>query len=172
MLKLVNPALPAIELLDGDSKNKADELVTGLTERIQRLRWRYYEIESYLLSPAPWQRFLCAKLGEGPAADAGIEAAFAELDRLLEPSFRAHPLAPTGPQQRVLQTEPASKTIIPAMLQAAGLNQFGKGSYFEIAQHFQLDEVHPEVRLKLALLKFAFGTGPDPRVEPNGAGRA
>jgi hypothetical protein len=169
MLKLVRDALPALELLDGDSKNKADDSVTGTADRMQRLRWRWYEIESYLLSPEPWKRFLRAKFGDGADADAAIQAALDEMDKLLEPSFREHPLAPTKPQARVLQTEPASKTLIPAMLQAAGLNQFAKSSYFEIAQHFHPDEVHPEVREKLALLKFAFGVGPAPRVVADAA---
>lgn len=172
MLKLVRASLPAVELLDRDSQNRGDEFVSGTAERMQRLRWQYYEIETYLLSPEPWRRFLVAKLGAGPAADAAIEAAFAEMDNLLEASFRAHPLLPTGPQQRVLQTEPASKTVIPAMLQSAGLNQFNKSSYFEIAQHFQPDEVHPEVREKFALLKFAFGAGPDPRIDRSEAAGA
>jgi hypothetical protein len=163
MLKLVREAMPALELLDGDSKNKADDAVTGANDRVQRLRWRWYEIESYLLSPEPWKRFLRTKFGEGADADAAIEAAFTEMDKLLEASFREHPLMPSGPQARMLQTEPASKTLIPAMLQAAGLNQFGKGSYFEIAQCFLPEEVHPEVREKLAMVKFAFGVGPDPR---------
>ncbi len=162
LLKLANDGLLALELLDGDAKNKADETVTGSADRMQRLRWRYYETESYLLSPEPWERFLRAKLGEGAGTDAAIDAAFTEMDKLLEPSFREHPLAPTGPQKRVLETEPASKTLIPAMLQAAGLNQFAKTRYFEIAQHFEPKEVHPEVVEKLTRLKIAFGVAPDP----------
>lgn len=155
MLKLVNPELPALELLDGDSKNKADESISGDASKMQRLRWRYYEIESYLLHPVAWQRFLQDKLGAG--ADVAIKASLAEMDKLFEAGFREHPLMPTVPEQRVLETEPVSKTLIPAMLQAAGLNQFGKSSFFEIAQHFQPDEVHPEIKEKLARLKQAFG---------------
>lgn len=156
MLKLVNPTLPALELLDGDSKNRADESITGSAEKMQRLRWRYYEIESYLLSPMPWKRFLQAKLGSGAAAGAAFDAAMAELDKRLEASFRDHPLQPSAPQLRVLETEPASKSVVPAMLQTAGLNQFPKSSFFEIAQHFEAAEVHPEVREKLDLIKAAF----------------
>jgi ABC-type hemin transport system ATPase subunit len=164
MLKLVNSALPAAELLDGDSKNRADEAITGEVHRMQRLRWRYYEVESYLLHPAAWQRFVEAQVGPGPNADAALSAVYAELDKVFEPAFRTRPLAPSPLEERVLRTEAVSKTVIPAMLQAAGLNQFGKSRYFEIAQCFRPEEVHPEVREKLALLKFAFGVGPDPRV--------
>ena len=164
LLKLVNAELPAVELLDGDAKNKGDESVTGQSDRMQRLRWRYYEIESYLLNPAAWQRFIVAQFGARADADAAIAAALAELDRELEPAYRERPLAPSPLEQRYLQVEPVSKKLIPAMLQAAGLNQFGKSRYFEIAQHFDASEVHPEIKEKLALLKFAFGVGPDPRV--------
>lgn len=131
---------------------------------MQRLRWRYYEVESYLLHPAAWQRFVEAQVGPGPNADAALSAVYAELDKVFEPAFRTRPLAPSPLEERVLRTEAVSKTVIPAMLQAAGLNQFGKSRYFEIAQCFRPEEVHPEVREKLALLKFAFGVGPDPRV--------
>lgn len=164
MLKLVRAALPAVELLDGDSLNKADESVTGNSDRIQRLRWRYYEIESYLLNPEAWHRFMVAQFGEGADADAAQAAAMGEMDKLLEPAFRARPLTPSPLEARVLMTEPISKTLIPAMLQAAGLNQFGKSRYFEIAQCFVPAEVHPEILEKLALLKFAFGAAPDPRL--------
>jgi hypothetical protein len=169
MLKLLSPELPAVELLDGDAKNKADESVTGTAEKLQRLRWRYYEIESYLLHPAPWKRFIDAKFGSGADSDAAFAAAMAEMDRVLEPAFRGRPLSPSALEQRVLQTEPVSKTLIPAMLQAAGLHNFGKSRYFEIAQHFRPDEIHPEVTEKLNLLKFAFGVGHDPRQPPAGA---
>lgn len=164
MLKLVRNALPAVELLDGDSLNKADERIAGSADQMQRLRWRYYEIESYLLHPAPWKRFVEAKLGPGPASDLAFAASMGELDKLLEGTYRDHPLEPSMPQRRVLQTEPVSKSLLPAMLQAAGLNRFEKAEYFEIAQHFTRDEVHPEVIEKLALLKFAFGQAPDPRL--------
>jgi hypothetical protein len=163
MLQLVNPALPAAELLDGDSKNKADESVTGTADRMQRLRWRYYEVESYLLHPSAWKRFIESQIGAGPAAEAALEAAYAEMDKVFEAAFRTRPLSPSALEERVLKTEAVSKTVVPAMLQAAGLNQFGKSRYFEIAQCFLPEEVHPEVRGKLALVKFAFGVGPDPR---------
>jgi hypothetical protein len=163
MLRLVREGLPAVELLDGDSQNKGDQRVTGMADQMQRLRWNYYEIESYLLHPRAWKRFLESQVGTGPAAEAAIVAAYGEMDKVFEAPFRTRPLAPSALEDRVLKTEPVSKTVIPAMLQAAGLNQFGKSRYFEIAQCFEADEVHSEVREKLALLKFAFGVGTDPR---------
>lgn len=166
LLKLVNPELPAVELLDGDAKNKGDESITGRADKMQRLRWHYYEIESYLLNPAAWQRFFVAQFGTRADAEAAIAAALGEMDRELEPAYRERPLTPSPLERRYLQVEPVSKRLIPAMLQAAGLNQFGKSRYFEIAQHFDPSEVHPEIKEKLALLKFAFGVWSDPRAMP------
>jgi hypothetical protein len=160
MLKLIEPGLRAVELLDGDAKNKADQFVSGLPDRMQRLRWRRYEIESYLLSPGPWERFLADKLGDG--APRATAAAFVELDRVFEPSFREHPMTPTPLQERALASEPVSKTVIPAMLQAAGLNRFAKSSFFEVASHFKADEIHPEVIEKLQQLRRAFASASDP----------
>ncbi len=171
LLKLVRAALPAVTLVDGDARDGGDEFVTGTVDRMQRLRWRYYEVESYLLHPSAWQRFLLAQFGSGADGDAALAAALDQMDEVLEPGFRGRPQAPSPLEQRALQTEPVSKTLIPAMLQAAGLNQFGKSRYFEIAQCFEPTEIHPEIVEKLALLKFAFGVGPDPRVAATQDGR-
>lgn len=162
MLKLVEPGLRALELLDCDGRNRGDQLVTGSAEKMQRLRWERYEIESYLLCAPAWERFLAAKLGQGDASRQGIDAALAQMDALLEPSFRERHLNPTPLQQQALVTMPVSKTLIPAMLQAAGLHRFGKSAYFEIAAHFMPDEVHPEMVEKLRLLRRAFASNEDP----------
>ncbi|MES2226538.1 MAG: AAA family ATPase [Pseudomonadota bacterium] len=157
MLKLVSDALPALELLDGDSPNKAPERVSGTSEQLQRLRWQRCEIENYLLHAAPMRRFLEQELGVGrPEVQAGLD----ELERTLGAGF--DPLAEQHPpvMAAYLEKTPASKGLLPAVMQAAGLNRFPKSRYFEIAQHYQPGEVHPEVRKKLAQMKFAFGAGP------------
>jgi ABC-type branched-subunit amino acid transport system ATPase component len=159
MLKLVSEELPAVELLDGDSKNKADDFITGNAQKMQRLRWRYYEIESYLLHPAAVRMFLLETLGgDAIAADAGM----AVLAKTLDERFIQRPNDLSELQLTYLRTEPVSKKLIPAVLQAAGLNNFPKSRFFEIAQHFEPNEVHAEVRFKLAQLKAAFGVGAMP----------
>jgi predicted ATPase len=154
MLKLVSSALPALELLDGDSANRAPERITGTSELMQRLRWQRCEIEGYLLHAAPLRRFLECELGTGrPEIETGM-AVFAEtLGERFDPIAPRHSAVLTA----YLEKTAASKTLLPAMLQAAGLNQFPKNRYFEIAQHFLPEEVHPEVRYKIAQLKAAFG---------------
>ena len=157
MLKLVNPNLPGVDLIDGDSKNTGAESITGGSEKMQRLRWNYYEIESYLLIPAVWKRFLDKQLGPGNAANTAFAAAMQELAKKLDKAYGDAPLTPTPLQERFLETERASKTLIPAMLQAAGLNNFPKNRYSEIAAMMQPEDVHPEIKDKLAKLKQAFG---------------
>ncbi len=160
MLKLVSADLSAVELLDKDSGNQGVDLITGDATRMQRLRWRYYEIESYLLAPPAWKRFLEAQLGPGQASIAAVAAALTELDGLFEASFRENYLHPSQLQEIALQEKAVSKTLIPAMLQAAGLHNFPKNRLFELARHFQPEEVHPEVAEKLLRLKQAFGVMP------------
>jgi hypothetical protein len=159
MLKLIGSELPALELLDGDSKNKSDDSVTGTADKMQRLRWRYYEIESYLLHPAALARFLESALGTGAP---GIQAAIEHLRNTLGDSFIASPYELSELQLTYLQSKAVSKELIPGLLQDAGLNQYPKSRFFEIAQVFKPEEVHPEVRYKLAQLKAAFGVGPLP----------
>jgi hypothetical protein len=157
MLKLVNPDLPALELLDGDSPNQAPERITGTSEQLQRLRCQRCEIENYLIHPAPLRRFMEHQLGTGRPE---VESALQELERTLGAGF--DPMATEHPPllASYLQREAASKGLLPAVFQAAGLNQFPKNRYFEIAHYYQTEEVHAEVRDKLAQLKAAFGRGP------------
>ena len=82
------------------------------------------------------------------------------MDGLFEASFRENYLHPSQLQEIALQEKAVSKTLIPAMLQAAGLHNFPKNRLFELAQHFQPEEVHPEVAEKLLRLKQAFGVMP------------
>lgn len=157
MLKLVREDLPALELLDGDSKNKADDDITGATDRIQRLRWRRYEIESYLVHPAPLSRFVEKRLGPGDLSDQPKAALMDELRQKLEQGFLDDPMHPVALVESFLKNEPASKTLIPGLLQAAGLNNVPKREFFEIAAQFQKEEVHPEVIERLNQIKQAFG---------------
>jgi len=61
-LTLVRPDLPGLEILDGDARPELQETeITG--QDLQRLRWRRYEIESYLVHPASLERFVEAQIG-------------------------------------------------------------------------------------------------------------
>lgn len=157
MLKLVRPALPALELLDGDALNRADDSITGSPERMQRLRWRRYELESYLLHPGPLQRFVEKRLGGKEAAADAVLAMHNELQAVLQRPFMEQPDEPVPLAKNYLRTEPVSKTLVPALMQAAGLNQVPKREYFEIAALFQPHEVPAEIVERLSQIKQAFG---------------
>lgn len=167
MLKLVNAELPALELLDGDSPNRSPNRILGGTAELQRLRWKRCEIESYLLHREPIRRFLAQQLGEGRSqVEAGLQVLHQTLGEDFDPMAESHrELLAT-----YLERAAVSKSLLPAIMQAADLNRFPKNRYFEIALQFRADEVHPEVRLKLDLMKFAFGVGPDPRAPEVAAG--
>jgi hypothetical protein len=84
------------------------------------------------------------------------------LRNTLGADFIEQPRTLSQLQTVYLQNSPVSKDLIRALMQAAGLNQFSKNRYFEIAQAFSASEVHPEVRYKLAQLKAAYGVAPLP----------
>jgi predicted ATPase len=152
MLRMVNSDLPAAELLDGDSQNKAPERVGDQTQ-LQRLRWERCEIESYLLHPGPLRRFLEQQLGEGRAE---VEAGLAQLSGTLGADFDAVATSHSELLSAYLKNEAVSKKLLPAIMQAATLNRFPKNRFFEIALLYKPEEVHPEVLHKLSQLKVAF----------------
>lgn len=157
MLKLIRPDLRALEILDGDSKNKADESVTGTAERMQRLRWKRYEIESYLVFPAVLKRFVESKLGAGAPSEPAITGMLEELRKTLDQEFLDDPYHPKMLVEKYLIAEKVSESLLPALLQAAGLHNFPKSRFSEIAAQFRPDEIHPEIIEKLDKIKQAFG---------------
>jgi len=151
MLKLIRPDFPALELLDGDNqKNKAPDMITGNAEKIQRIRWRRYEIESYLIHPAALQRFIEKRLGVPEAAAQAVAAAQEKLT-FLSGKDESDPLV-----ANYFRNEPISKTLLPNLMTAAGLN-VPKREFYEIASKFMPEEVHPEIVERLNQIKQAFG---------------
>lgn len=158
MLRLINEHLPAVELLDGDNtRNQSPDSITGSVEALQRIRWRRYEVESYLIHPRALQRFVEKRLGGAAAAGVQVDAMLTELARELQRDFIADPAHPIPLVEGYFRAEPVSKTLLPALLQAAGLNNVPKREYFEIAAQFKPEEVHPEIVERLGQLKQAFG---------------
>lgn len=150
MLKLIRADLPALELLDGDARNMADTLVTGSADKMQRIRWRRYEIESYLIHRSALQRFVEKRYGSADAAAPAVEAMSAELAFLHEKD-ESNPLITS-----YFLNEPVSKTLVPRLMQAASLN-VPKRDFHEIAALFDPQEVHPEIVERLNQIKQAFG---------------
>ena len=85
-MRLVEPSLKALEILDGDSAG--EQQATPLTgEGYQKLKWTRYEIESYLFHPAVLERFAQDNVG-----DAGALAMREHLQQNMPPRFMQEPL--------------------------------------------------------------------------------
>ena len=149
-LILVRPDLPGVELLDGDGNPNIP--TTGITGRgLQRLRWRRYEIESYLFHPSALARFVEEKVGIGAAA--------AHVGRLQQYLQDSHPPAfLRDPHQDLpfLIGTKARTELLPPVLDAAGLPAIPYTRYHEIAAVMRPDEIHPEVKEKLDAIQKAF----------------
>lgn len=153
-LKLVRADLPGLELLDGDARpNPPDTAITG--QGLQRMRWKRYEIESYLVHPTALHRFVESQVGPAQAA-ATRPSLEAHLVATFRQQFVDAPLAPEPLVENYLRTTKARTDILPQILTAAGLPGFEYTRYSEIARVMLPDEVHPEVREKLDGLQQAF----------------
>jgi hypothetical protein len=148
-LRLVRE-LPALQILDGDARPEIPATpITG--HGFQRVRWRRYEIESYLLHPATLERFVTTRVG-GEAAGQHTADLRAHLTNTLPPAFLADPFATLG----FLSGTKARTELLPPALDAAGLPAFPYQRYFEIASVMLPNEIHPEVVEKLDAIVKAF----------------
>lgn len=154
-LKLVRPDLPGLELLDGDARPEigaTDITGTGL----QRLRWRRYEIESYLVHPTALERFVEVQVGPTPHSDTAKQELRDYLVREFRREFVDDPFGDHKMVEAYFKTEKARTRVIPPILDAAGLPGFDYRRYHEIAAVMRPNEIHPEVVEKLDGIQRAF----------------
>lgn len=150
-LKLVKPELRGLELTDGDGDPRPTETpVTG--EGFQRIRWRRYEIESYLLHPEALARFAAMEVGPGQAAESR-RAIYAHFEQSYPPPFVKNPFR----DEPFLARTKARTELLPPTLTAAGLPAFPYTRFREIAAVMRAEEIHPEIREKLSLICTALG---------------
>jgi hypothetical protein len=150
-LRLVREDLPALELVDGDARPEIQP--TGITGRgFQRLRWRRYEIESYLVHPAALARFVEQMVG---AAAAPLH--LTDLRRHLEETYPPAVLRDPLGDHPFLNATKARTELLPPALAAAGLPGLPYTRYHEIAALMTPDEIHPEIVEKLGGILRAFG---------------
>jgi predicted ATPase len=141
-LQLVRPDLPALEILDGDARPEIPETdITG--QGYQRVRWRRYEIESYLLHPISLTRFVQNKTGS--SSQIHITEMLTYIERNFPPAFMQNPLEDIA----FLKATKARTLLLPPILTAAGLSGFPYQSFHEIAAVMLPEEIHPEVKEKL-----------------------
>lgn len=150
-LQLVRNGFPGLRILDGDDNaNIPDTPLTG--RGLQTVRWRRYEIESYLIHPAALERFVRERVGEAAATPhiADLQEYFTAN---FPPPFFENPLG----DYVFLNGTKARTDILPPALAAAGLFGIPYSSYHEIAALMTPDEIHPEVTEKLNAIQQAFG---------------
>ena len=153
-LQLVRSEFPGLELLDGDAHPSVrDTKVTGAG--LQRLRWRRYEIESYLVHPDALARFVEVEVGGGFAA-LHVEDMLAKWRDEFPPAVVKDPLG----DHEFLNVTKARTRLLPPMLEAAGLYGVLYTRYHEIAALMSPQQIHPEVVEKLDAICRAFGVEP------------
>lgn len=146
-MRLVEPSLKALEILDGDSAGQQEAApLTG--QGFQKLKWRRYEIESYLFHPIVLERFAQENVG-----DAGAQAVREYLQQNMPPRFMQEPLADLP----MLNATKARTDLLPPALTAAGFVDLPYTEYFRIAAIMRPEEIHPEVREKLDGIVVALG---------------
>ena len=153
-LELIRDALPGLLLLDGDAHGDiGDTPITG--SGLQRLRWRRYEIESYLVHPDSLARFVAHAVGSDSAA-LHVEDLLAYWHKEFPPGVFEEPLE----EHSYLTGTKARTLLLPPLLNAAGLHGLPYTRYYEIAAQMLPEEIHPEVVEKLDAICRAFGVEP------------
>ena len=146
--------LQGLELVDGDAHQ--DIQSTPIIGRgMQRLRWRRYEIESYLVHPRALGRFVEATHGEANAAPR-VDDMLRHWRDEMPPAVVRDPLG----DHEYLNVTKARTRLIPPLLDAAGLADLPYTRFHEIAQCMLPGEIHPEVTEKLDAICRAFGVEP------------
>ena len=113
-LACVPDGLPGLELLDGDAHpDIPDTDITGVG--LQRLRWRRYEIESYLIHPDALANFVEAVVGVDYAPYVGDMLDY--MQRKFPPDVFNDPLG----EHEFLNVTKARTRLIPPLLEAAGI---------------------------------------------------
>ena len=153
-LQIVREGLPGLELRDGDARPEVpDTAITGAG--LQRLRWRRYEIESYLVHPDALARFVETVVGAASAAP-HIRDMLAYWRDAFPPAIVKSPLAD---HEYLIEAKARTRLISP-LLEAGGIHDLPYTRYHEIAALMLPEEIHPEVSEKLDAICRAFGVEP------------
>src|ERR1022692_619100 len=149
-LKLVRDDLPGLQLIDGDAREEIQSTpITG--QGFQRLRWKRYEIESYLVHPGAIARYVEKQVG-ADAAQPYLEDLHKHFAESYPPAFLRDPFG----DYPYLVSSKARTLLLPPALTAAGLPAVPYTRYHEIAAVMLPEEIHPEVKEKLDLIQKAF----------------
>jgi hypothetical protein len=164
-LQLLVPGLRGLEIQDRDGNpNLPETAVTG--SGLQLIRWRRYEVESYLVHPTALERFLASETVPASPGLTGTNVR-AEMEKWFGAAFVADPSKRSEPAEAVLDLRKARTQLLPPILAAGGLPGFPYTRFHEIAAQMLPSEIHPEVKEKLDAICTAFGIPlpPPPAVE-------
>ena len=142
-LLLAQDNMRGAQISDRDGKDIPDRSM-ALDGKLLKLCWRRYEIENYLVHPATLARFISETVGPN-AAFGDIDAMREEMRKHLPGSVVDEPLK----DDDVLIGTKMRKSILPGILNVAGLLNFKYTRYAEIAAVMLPDEIHPEITEKL-----------------------
>lgn len=149
-LQLVRSDLPGFELVDGDARREIQSTsVTG--SGLQRLRWKRYEVESYLVHPDALARYV-QQIVSAEAAALHLEDLKKHFAENYPPAFLKDPFG----NYAYLKGTKARTDLLPSALDAAGLPGIPYTRYYEIAAGMLPEEIHPEVKEKLDAIQRAF----------------
>ncbi len=163
-LQLVKEDITGIWLLDTDGKAKVKSSEVPERGKFNRMAWKRYETESYLIHPTALARFLDAQTAGG-----GVDAVRrflankfgdylgAELGDQVAQEFVTHPSPASTAVERYLTDTKARTTLVSGILQEGGVHGLDYTRFNEIAAIMLPEEIHPEVREKLDFIQQAFG---------------
>jgi len=144
-LRAIKPNIQGYLLLDGDNRNLPNHEVDA--DGLEIGRWVRYEAESYLVHPQVLKRFLEPRV---------MELFAAKCRQFLEDELPAAVLREPLKDHDYLNRTPASKTLLPGALQAAG-DSVSKDEYYLIAEQMKREEIAPEIEEKLDKIAAALG---------------
>ncbi len=143
-LQAVRSGTRGVLLLDGDNRRLEDHELAA--DRLTILRWRRYEVESYLLHPEALARFIEESEPELFAL-AKKKRARQFLESELPPAVLSDPLG----DHDYLVSVPASKSLLPSFFRAIDV-RLPKRDYYLLAQKMHKEEIHPEISEKLKVI--------------------
>ena len=142
-LLLVQEAIHGVQVIDRDGNDGIPPSKMAFDDKLLKLCWTRYEIESYLVHPDVLSRFVAEIVG--PTAElADIEAMKEAMREYLPGRIVDDPFQHDG-----LKNIKAREEILPPLLDKAGLPGFPYTRYSEIAAVMKPEEIHPEIMEKL-----------------------
>ena len=129
--------------VDRDGNENIRDRKMAFDDKLLKLCWARYEIESYLVHPNVLARFVAEIVG--PTAElADVEAMKEAMREYLPGRVVDDPFQHDG-----LKNIKAREEILPPLLDKAGLPGFPYTRYSEIAAVMKPEEIHPEITEKL-----------------------